>query len=132
MKKIINGRVYDTSTAKKCSEVVDVGGVEALDFYGLTLYQKRTGEFFFSRDVYRGSLPDALIPAEYAEARSWAEHNLGADAYQSIFGAVAEDDSRTALNLSLSTAAAETARRAAAAHGITVSAYIEQLIGKGE
>ena len=63
------------------------------------------------------------------EARAWAEENLSTDEYESIFGEVTEDDSRENVTLSLSVATAERARRAAAPAGITLSAYIEGLIG---
>ena len=61
-------------------------------------------------------------------ALRWAEKKLDADEYEEIFGAISDDDSRTSLNLSISAVAAETARRAAAQAGLTVSAYIEHLI----
>ena len=63
------------------------------------------------------------------DAQAWAEENLSTDEYESIFGEVTEDDSRENVTLSLSVATAERARRAAAQAGITLSAYIEGLIG---
>ena len=101
MKKIINNRVYDTSTAKRCSDPVDIGSVEEYDFYALTLYQKRNGEFFLFRDVFRGPLDDGIVPLSYEDARQWAESNVSANKYEELFGTVSEDDSRAAINLSL-------------------------------
>ena len=82
MKKIINNRVYDTSTAKRCSDPVDIGSVEEYDFYALTLYQKRNGEFFLFRDVFRGPLDDGIVPLSYEDARQWAESNVSANKYE--------------------------------------------------
>lgn len=128
MKKIINGKVYDTTTAKRCSDVIDIGSVNELEYYGLTLYKKRTGEFFLSRDVYLGDLDNGIIPLTYDDAREWAESHLDADDYESIFGEITENDRGQILSLSISAAAAERARRAAAQHGLSLSEYIEGLI----
>lgn len=127
MRKIINGKMYDTSTAKRRSGAIDVGNGEELDFYGLTLYQKRTGEFFLYRDVYRGDLDDGIIPLTYDDAREWAESHLDADDYESIFGDITDDRGQI-LSLSISAVASERARRAAAQQGLSLSEYIEGLI----
>ena len=128
MRKIINGKMYDTSTAKRRSGAIDVGNGEELDFYGLTLYQKRTGEFFLYRDVSRGDLDDGIIPLTYDDAREWAESHLDADDYESIFGDTTENDRGQILSLSISAVASERARRAAAQQGLSLSEYIEGLI----
>ena len=128
MKKIINNRVYDTSTAKRCSDPVDIGSIEEYDFYALTLYQKRNGEFFLFRDVFRGPLDDGIVPLSYEDARQWAESNVSANKYEELFGTVSEDDSRAAINLSLPCSLIEHARRIAAAQNISLSAYVETLL----
>jgi hypothetical protein len=128
MKKIINNRVYDTSTAKRCSDPVDIGSIEEYDFYALTLYQKRNGEFFLFRDVFRGPLDDGIVPLSYEDARQWAESNVSANKYEELFGTVSEDDSRAAINLSLPCSLIEQSRRIAAAQNISLSAYVETLL----
>lgn len=128
MKKIINNRVYDTSTAKRCSDPVDIGSIEEYDFYALTLYQKRNGEFFLFRDVFRGPLDDGIVPLSYEDARQWAESNVSANKYEELFGTVSEDDSRAAINLSLPCSLIKQARRIAAAQNISLSAYVETLL----
>lgn len=128
MKKIINNRVYDTSTAKRCSDPVDIGSIEEYDFYALTLYQKRNGEFFLFRDVFRGPLDDGIVPLSYEDARQWAESNVSANKYEELFGTVSEDDSRAAINLSLPCSLIEQTRRIAAAQNISLSAYVETLL----
>ena len=128
MKKIINNRVYDTSTAKRCSDPVDIGSIEEYDFYALTLYQKRNGEFFLFREVFRGPLDDGIVPLSYEDARQWAESNVSANKYEELFGTVSEEDSRAAINLSLPCSLIEQARRIAAAQNISLSAYVETLL----
>ena len=54
---------------------------------------------------------------------------MSAEEYESAFGAVVEDNSRTVVTMSLSVSAVERAKRAAAQAGLSLSAYIESLIG---
>ena len=140
MKKIITGKVYDTDTAKEMASWSD--GLSSRDFTHVeeSLYQKRTGEFFLygsggpasryavsaGQNSWAGG--DKIIPLTWEAAREWAEEHLDADDYESIFGPVSDDDSRTTVTLSLSAGAVERSKRAAAQSGISLSAYIESLI----
>ena len=140
MKKIINGKKYDTDTAGY------IGGYRRgyggdVNKFEEELYRKRTGEFFLygwggpgSPYAERTSSGNSwqsgsrIKPLPYEAAREWAEKHLDADEYEEIFGEVTEDDSRTAATLSLSVTALETAKRAAAKSDTSLSAYIEALI----
>ena len=101
MKKIINGRKYDTETAK------DVGywsnGYPCSDFNHCeeTLYLKKTGEYFlygeggalteYSRDTWDGRTGSSqIIPMTESEAKEWAENKLSCDEYEALFGEVEE------------------------------------------
>lgn len=140
MKKIINGKVYDTDTAKKMASWSD--GLSFRDFTHVEeiLYQKRTGEFFIHGSggpASRYAVPtgqnswsggEKIIPLTWNSAREWAEEHLDADDYETIFGEVPEDDSRVTVTLSLSASAVETAKRAASQAAMNLSAYIESLI----
>lgn len=140
MKKIINGKLYNTETARERGVWSNSGDWRDFAHVCETLYQKRSGEFFLYGDggpasKYAVSVGGnswsggaKIIPLTVEQAREWAEQHLDADDYQEIFGEVTEDDSRTALSISLSASAAETARRAAAAAETSLSAYIESLI----
>ena len=46
MKKIINGKTYNTETAKEISEWSE-GVYRDFTYIGETLYRKRTGEYFY-------------------------------------------------------------------------------------
>lgn len=139
MKKIINGKKYDTATAKEVGSYQKGYGRD-LSYYREDLYRKKTGEFFLCGEggpasKYAESCGNnswsggcQIIPLTYEAARTWAEEHLDADEYEAIFGEVSEDDSRTAATLSLSVTALETAKRAAAKSGMNLSAYIEALI----
>ena len=139
MKKIINNRVYDTATAKKVASWSNNTSRRDHGWCEEALHRKKNGEFFLYGESgpsgkyaerFQGAWINgySLMPLTYDEARNWAEKKLDADEYEEIFGAISDDDSRTSLNLSISAVAAETARRAAAQAGLTVSAYIEHLI----
>lgn len=82
MNKIINGRKYDTNTAKEIFECT------FLDSSSVTLYQKKTGEFFL---YYWGSLSGERIePLTENEAKDWVADKTNADAYEELFGPVEE------------------------------------------
>lgn len=140
MKKIINGKMYNTETAEEIGIFVNNLDYTNFNHFSETLYRKRTGEFFihgkggpmtkYAEIVGQNSWCEGekIIPMSFDTARQWAEEHLDADEYESAFGEVAEDDSTTTLSLSMSTAIADRARKAAAAQGISLSALIANLI----
>ena len=139
MKKIINGKVYDTNSAKRVGDWGN-GRYGEFSYCSEELYRKRTGEFFLygeggaqskyskscGNNSWSGS--EMIIPLSYEAAQKWAEEHLDGDAYEAIFGEVEEDDSRIQIGLSLSASAVERAKRSAAQAGLSLSAYIESLI----
>ena len=105
MKKIINGKSYDTTTAKAIgSEWESTVYVTDFDYFCEQLYRKKTGEYFlhgqgnaaskYSKSEGNNSWTggSAIIPLTYDAAREWAEKHLNADEYESEFGVVDESD----------------------------------------
>lgn len=101
MKRIINGRKYDTGTAELLGRWNNGCYTTDLDYEAEDLYRKRNGEFFMYCDSGpRGTYAvpdcggmaggDAIVPLEVAQARAWAERHLSADKYEDIFGEVEE------------------------------------------
>lgn len=141
MKKVINGKLYDTDTAKKCGEYEPNPYRSDFSWYCESLYQKRTGEFFLHGDgnaaspyskscgqnEWSGS--EAIKPLTYDEAKKWAEEHLTGDEYISIFGEPSEDENAR-LSLHLSAAAVARLKREAAIRGWTISAVVEDLIAQ--
>lgn len=139
MKKVINGKIYDTATAQEVGSW-DNGIYGDLSSLEETLYRKRTGEYFLhgmggARTKYATSSGDnswsggeKIIPLTWESACKWAEEKLDADTYQAAFGPVEEDENRTVVTLSLSAGAVERAKRAAGQAGLSLSAYIESRI----
>ena len=103
MKKIINGRMYNTETAKFIGNYSYL--LDSNDFrrFSESLYRKKTGAFFFygwggpmTKYAERGEDPntwgdgEAITPCTEKEAKEWAEEHLSADKYIETFGAVEE------------------------------------------
>ena len=101
MKKIINGRKYDTETAKEVGYWSN--GYPCSDFNHCeeTLYLKKTGEYFlygeggaltqYARSVFRGTTGGSeIIPMNEDRAKKWVEKCLNCDAYEALFGEVEE------------------------------------------
>lgn len=135
MKKIINGKVYDTTKAQLIAEahhdnIKDADGKSLKQW----LYRKKTGEFFVQVDgvsielqniFQNGYKPNAgIYPLTYEQAQRWAERELSADQWESIFGDPEDDDTKVAVNLSMTAKEANILKQNAAKSGMTVSAYI--------
>ncbi len=75
-----------------------------------------------------------IMPMAYEEAKAWAEEHLEAEEYEQIFGEIIEDEDaeKQTVTISVNPAKWEMAKRAAAMKGISVSEYIESLIGGEE
>ena len=103
MKKIINGKVYNTATAAQIGERAE-NITDSLDYVIETLYRKRTGEFFLhgeggARSIYSTRIDEnnwasgaAIMPLTYDAAQKWAEEHLTADEYAAAFGMPTEAD----------------------------------------
>lgn len=141
MKKVINGKVYDTDTAKKCGDWDNGYYTNDFHFCAETLYQKKTGEFFLHGEGHalskyahhsgtNSGWGERIIPMAYDQAQKWAEEHLTGDEYIAIFGKPEEDDSKAQIHINLSKGAITKLKQTAQKSGLTVSAYIEKLISE--
>lgn len=143
MKKIINGKLYNTDTARRLASWDNGEFYNDLSFISEGLFQKKTGEFFIhgeggaktkyakcTSDAWRSG--EAILPLSYEAAQKWAEEHTSCDVYETIFGEIPENDGRSAINLSLENANIDKAKRTASKKGITLSAYIDSLISGSE
>lgn len=112
MRKIINGRVYDTSTAKKQAEWTGDFGKSDFRWYHEVLYKKRNGEFFLygeghAASQYAKPTGDGFAPGERIEpislerAQALVEKHLDADDYERLFGKVTDDNSKVLMSMQL-------------------------------
>ena len=102
MKKIINGKRYDTDTATLIGSA-GYGYPGDFDYWEENLYCKKTGEFFihgeggamskYSRKTGNNewSGGEEIIPISLDEAKEWGEKYLDADEYEQVFGKIEED-----------------------------------------
>lgn len=140
MKRIIDGRKYDTTTAEEVAEATH-GSTTDYEYYEETLYRKRTGEYFlygygngasrYAKQVYGDFGPGSeIIPLTYDQARAWAERELSVDEYESIFGEVSEDegDEDVVLSVRVSPATRERLRRMAAESGRSQGAVLDEIV----
>lgn len=143
MKKIINGRLYDTGTAKALGEWSSMADVRNFHWYKEQLFRKRTGEYFLygiggpmSRYAERGRYGgwdggEAITPLTAAKAREWAEEHLDSDAYAEIFGMPDEGDEVAVLNVQIDAALMARLRAYAEKEAMSLTATVAALLEKG-
>lgn len=144
MKKIIEGKVYDTEKAKKVASWYSSYARNDFHYYKEELYKKKTGEFFlygegnaaspYSRSCGQNEWcgGEKIVPMTFAEAQEWAEKHLDGDEYCAIFGEPDEDAEDVTLGIAVSAEAAAKLRRAAAENGISQRAQLERWIMEGK
>lgn len=127
MKKIINGKLYDTATAQRvgCLEHGDLID-DGLHYVEENLYRKRTGEFFLYR--VGGAATDCcdgvIEPIGFDAAKRWAEQ-LDGDDYVAIFGEPEESDDRKTISLTINAEILARVKQAASKSGETLSGWME-------
>ena len=101
MKKIINGKMYNTETAKEIDRASNNLPSSDFQYYEENLFKKKTGEFFLHghggpASKYREACGDMwsggenIIPLTVDEAKSWVEENSSTEIYIELFGEVDE------------------------------------------
>ena len=141
MKKIINGRVYDTEKAKELGTYANYGSWRDFSHLEETLYRKKTGEYFlygvggprspYAEHTVNGwGSGDAIRPLTFEDARKWAEEKLSAGEYESFFGEVSEDETDCLISAIIKASNRERIRRAVEQSGKTIGAILDELIDK--
>lgn len=135
MKRVIKGKVYDTDKAQLIAEahhdnIKGAGGKSLKQWF----YRKKTGEFFVQvegaaielQNIFQnGYKPNAgIYPLTYEQAQRWAEKELTAEQLETIFGDPEDDETKVAVNLSMTAKESEIIKRSAAQAGMSVSSYI--------
>ena len=141
MKKIIDGKRYDTETALFLGEDW-YSNPRDFEHWREKLYRKRNGEYFLygvggpaSRYAVAASGGgwdggEKIRPLSGEAAREWAEKHLSADQYEAIFGAVEDDasDDKMVWTIRVSPATVERVRRTAGDKGMKLSEVVENAI----
>lgn len=138
MKKIINGKRYDTDTARVVGAYTNGMLVNDLSYVCETLYIKRNGEYFLhgeggAMSKYAQSHGNSswgggelIIPMSYEAAREWAERNLEAEEYESEFSVV-DDDEVCSMTCYVKGTTLALIRRAAQREGATIGSIVDAL-----
>lgn len=139
VKKVINGKRYDTTTAKMVARRRH-GIPGGLDYLCEEIYRKSTGEFFLHGEGGAGSSysqplgdnswsgGEKIVPLSYADAQEWVENYCSGGQYEEIFGPVNEDEEKRTVALRLTPAAVAKLKNAAAQQGKSLSDVVESLI----
>ena len=126
MRKIINGRMYDTDTAKLVgSYQAEVDGGSYI--FG-SLCRKRTGEYFADTDGTVLGMERTITPLSYDKAREWAESHLTADEYEAEFGPVSEGGGDEVVSARVSAAAKRALERESQRTGESQTTILERLL----
>ena len=136
MKKIINGKVYDTDKARDLG-TDSYSNPGDFNHWSETLYQKRTGEFFLygaggpqtryavsiGQNTWSGG--EKIIPLNLKAAREWAEQHLSADTYEEIFGIPDDDAGTVAVHMLLPANLVAAARQRAIEENTSLVSVVE-------
>ncbi len=127
MKKYINGRKYDTATAKKVGDWDNGFRPGDFDYFRERLFRKKTGEFFlWTCTTFDGS--DEIRPLSFDDARQWAEEKLSGDEYEQIFGEIGDDDTDVLISAVVKASSRDRLRRAVEKTGKTAGQILDELI----
>lgn len=116
MKRVINGRRYDTEKAR------EIGIGYSGDTGATTLYRKRTGEYFIHSATGDNS---AIVTVNLHEARIWARQYLSPAEYAAAFGPEA---SPSALYVEIGPELMAVLRAGASVDGSTLKAHVERIL----
>ena len=102
MKKILNGKMYNTETAEEIGSWENTPYKSNYIYFKEYLYRKKTGEFFLygsgnasskycevTADMMR-SPGEKIVPLTKKEAMVWVENYSDVDTYIELFGEVEE------------------------------------------
>ena len=144
MRKIINGRTYNTETSKAIGEWWNRLGRNDFKFCLEILYKNTKGAYFiygeggpmskYSKSTGQNSVSggEAITPLTREEAREWAEEHLEANEYEAEFGEVEEAESdlttRERVNLVLDAEIMSNLRKLSEKTGTPMSRMVDRAI----
>lgn len=137
MRRIISGRVYDTSSSRLIG-AVEQGDRAAPDWYRASLYRKRTGEIYIHEEggaaspvasdlgggVYGPG--ESIEPLGYEEAQRWAHDRLSPEEAARLYQDARSE--RGPLGIKAEPETRERLRRAAARYGRRQGDILDEII----
>lgn len=142
MKKIIDGKVYNTETATCVGEWANGYYCNDFKWESEELYKKKNGEFFLygeggpmsSYAEYTGnrswSEGSSISPLTSKDAYNWAMEKLSANEFEEIFGAMSEDDTNHLLVVTIPEEVYQSLKSLASNNNKVVSEILTELVHK--
>lgn len=140
MKKVIDGSLYNTATAKEIGSR-SYGNYGDFSHFSETLYKTKAGKYFlygeggpmskYSRSVGNNewSGGEHIEPLTPEAARKWAEEHLTAEEYIAEFGEPEEaSDDKVPLNLTILASTKAKLEKMKSETGKSISAIIDELV----
>lgn len=139
MRKIIDGKLYDTETAKVVGDY-QYSNYTDFNYFYECLYKKRTGEYFlyyeggpaskYSKYVGSGTTSGSsgIEPLDYFEAQKFVEKRLSVSVYDSEFGLPDETGSKEIFSIVLSAESAFLLRKMSGMLNKTLSFTVDKII----
>ena len=128
MKKVIKGKTYSTEKAKLVHTANYVMGNPPAPVT-VSLYRKRTGEFFFDR---KDSFSENIMPVSFDVARTWAEsNNVDPKKIQSILTQPEDKDKKIGVYVTLKKEKLYRLRAVVSSRKITLSDLLDKIIDEG-
>ena len=139
MKKIIEGKVYDTNTAEFLANKDNGYSLNDFNYANEELYLKKTGEYFLygqggGNSRYgewhgnSGGPGEKIMPLTLDEAKQWAEENLSGEKYEELFGNPEPEDGRERLNLYVAATTKARLQQMSQEQGKSISQIIDDLV----
>jgi hypothetical protein len=145
MRKVVNGRIYNTDTSKIIGEWSNEYGVRDFKACEETLYKNTKGAYFLYGEggpmsKYRERVESnswsggsAITPMTASEAQEWAEEHLEADEYEAEFGvqeeaAPSDLATRERVNFTINTELMTRLRAHSAETGVPMSRLLDKAI----
>lgn len=140
MKKVIDGKRYDTDTATEVAVAASPEGKSDFKHWEEALYKKKTGEYFLhgygnAASKYAESCGNSewmpgekIIPLTYESAKKWMENYCDADEYEAEFGKIQEASGKENITFSLPSSLMENFRRKCNEKGLQYSETMAEII----
>ena len=142
MRKIIDGRTYNTTTSKLIGTWTNGRGARDFSWCEETLYKNTKGAYFIHAeggpmspykkrvDSNSWSGDETIVPMTTEEAMSWAEQKLSASQYEQEFGITeeAEPANRQRVQLTLDDKIIEGLRKVSKETGVPISRMVDQAV----
>jgi len=140
MNKVINGKRYNTETAKLIATATSIHPRNDFQYWEEELYVKNTGEYFIygwgnadsryavSAGYNTRTGSERIMPITESEARAWAEDHLLADEFEKHFDITPED--YVIQSVTMSANLNQIVREVAAEEGSSISAIVTEALEK--